>query len=56
MQSSTLISSQHHSHAFDDENPLAERNTRWAVALTAVTMAVEIFTLIGANHWLWEER
>ena len=32
----------HHSHIFDEGNPLAERNTRWAVALTAVMMVVEI--------------
>ena len=25
-----------HSHVFDEGNPLAERNTRWAVALTVV--------------------
>lgn len=31
-----------HSHVFDDGNPLAERNTRWAVWLTAITMVVEI--------------
>ena len=31
-----------HSHVFDEGNPLAERNTRWAVMLTAVVMVVEI--------------
>jgi len=31
-----------HSHAFDEGNPLAERNTRRAVLLTAVMMAAEI--------------
>lgn len=31
-----------HSHAFDEGNPLAERNTRWAVVLTAVMMVAEI--------------
>jgi cation diffusion facilitator family transporter len=31
-----------HSHAFDESNPLAERNTRRAVLLTAVMMVVEI--------------
>ena len=36
-----------HSHVFDDGNPLAERNTRWAMALTAVMMAAEI-----AGGWL----
>ncbi len=32
-----------HSHVFDVGNPLAERNTRLAVVLTAVTMVAEIF-------------
>lgn len=32
----------HHSHVFDEGNPLAERNTRWAVALTAAMMVAEI--------------
>lgn len=31
-----------HSHIFDEGNPLAERNTRWAVVLTAVMMVAEI--------------
>jgi cation diffusion facilitator family transporter len=31
-----------HSHVFDEGNPLAERNTRWAVALTAAAMVAEI--------------
>ncbi|MGJ7509904.1 CDF family Co(II)/Ni(II) efflux transporter DmeF [Variovorax sp. GT1P44] len=31
-----------HSHVFDEGNPLAERNTRWAVALTVAMMVVEI--------------
>ena len=31
-----------HTHVFDEGNPLAERNTKWAVALTAVMMVVEI--------------
>lgn len=34
--------SQQHSHIFDDGNPLAERNTKWAVILTAVMMLAEI--------------
>lgn len=42
MQSPDTLSSLHHTHAFDDGNPLAERNTRWAVLLTAITMVVEI--------------
>ncbi|CAI0834049.1 CDF family Co(II)/Ni(II) efflux transporter DmeF [Serratia ficaria] len=37
-----------HSHVFDDGNPLAERNTRWAVMLTAGMMAIEI-----AGGWLF---
>jgi len=37
-----------HSHIFDDGNPLAERNTRWAVWLTAMTMVVEI-----AGGWIY---
>ncbi|MBB3101779.1 CDF family Co(II)/Ni(II) efflux transporter DmeF [Azomonas macrocytogenes] len=32
----------HHSHVFDEGNPLAERNTRWAVVLTALMMVLEI--------------
>lgn len=31
-----------HSHIFDYGDPLAERNTRWAVALTAAMMVAEI--------------
>ncbi len=31
-----------HSHVFDEGNPLAERNTLWAVLLTVVVMAAEI--------------
>jgi cation diffusion facilitator family transporter len=31
-----------HSHVFDEANPLAERNTRWAVVLTALMMVAEI--------------
>ena len=37
-----------HSHIFDEGNPLAERNTKWAVVLTAVMMVAEI---IGG--WLY---
>ena len=37
-----------HSHIFDDGNPLAERHTRWAVWLTAITMVVEI-----AGGWIY---
>jgi len=42
MQSSASIDNWRHSHVFDEGNPLAERNTRWAVVLTAVTMVAEI--------------
>ncbi|MBS1154273.1 MAG: putative cobalt/cadmium/zinc transporter [Proteobacteria bacterium] len=31
-----------HTHVFDEGNPLAERNTKWAVALTALMMVAEI--------------
>ncbi len=31
-----------HSHIFNEGNPLAERNTRWAVVLTVIMMIVEI--------------
>ena len=31
-----------HSHAFDEGNPLAERNTRRAMFLTAAMMVIEI--------------
>ena len=31
-----------HSHLFDEGNPLAESNTRWAVVLTALMMVAEI--------------
>jgi cation diffusion facilitator family transporter len=36
------IENRSHSHVFDEGNPLAERNTRWAVVLTAIMMVVEI--------------
>lgn len=32
-----------HSHVFNEGNPLAERNTKWAVFLTALMMITEIF-------------
>lgn len=31
-----------HSHSFDDGNQLGEKNTRWAVLLTAIMMVIEI--------------
>jgi cation diffusion facilitator family transporter len=42
MQSEFAIEQWQHSHVFDEGNPLAERNTRWAVILTAVMMVAEI--------------
>ncbi|HBG06671.1 MAG: cation transporter [Geobacteraceae bacterium GWC2_58_44] len=42
MQSSAYAESPRHSHVFDEGNPLAERNTRLAVVLTAVMMVAEI--------------
>lgn len=42
MHSSESIDNWRHSHVFDEGNPLAERNTRWAVALTATMMVAEI--------------
>ena len=37
-----------HSHVFHEGNPLAERNTRWAVLLTAAMMVAEI-----AGGWIF---
>lgn len=37
-----LAQSRRHSHVFNDGNPLAEKNTRRAMALTVVMMVVEI--------------
>lgn len=48
MQSSTSVENWHHSHVFNEGNPLAERNTRWAVALTALMMVAEI-----GGGWLY---
>lgn len=42
MQSSPSAEARRHSHAFNEGNPLAERNTRWAVILTALMMVAEI--------------
>lgn len=42
MQAATIPHPRKHSHAFDGGNPLAERNTLWAVALTALMMVIEI--------------
>lgn len=48
MQSSTSVDYWRHSHVFDEGNSLAERNTRWAVLLTAVMMVAEI-----AGGWIY---
>jgi cation diffusion facilitator family transporter len=42
MQFSASADSWRHSHVFNEGNPLAERNTRWAVVLTAFMMVAEI--------------
>ncbi len=42
MQFSTAAEGWRHSHVFNEGNPLAERNTRWAVVLTALMMVAEI--------------
>ncbi len=42
MQFSITSEEWRHSHIFDEGNPLAERNTRWAVVLTALMMVAEI--------------
>jgi cation diffusion facilitator family transporter len=42
MQLPSTVDDWRHSHVFDEGNPLAERNTRWAVVLTAVMMVAEI--------------
>ncbi|MBL0210796.1 MAG: CDF family Co(II)/Ni(II) efflux transporter DmeF [Holophagaceae bacterium] len=48
MRSVSSIDGWRHSHVFDEGNPLAERNTRWAVVLTAVMMVAEI-----AGGWMF---
>lgn len=42
MQTSPTAEDWTHSHVFNEGNPLAERNTLWAVLLTAVMMVAEI--------------
>lgn len=42
MQPFDSVDNWRHSHVFDEGNPLAERNTRWAVALTTTMMVAEI--------------
>lgn len=48
MQSYASAEGWRHSHVFDEGNPLAERNIRWAMALTAVMMLAEI-----VGGWLY---
>ena len=42
MPSTTSIAAWQHTHVFDEGNPLAARNTRWAVLLTVAMMVAEI--------------
>lgn len=42
MQIPSYVDDWRHSHVFDEGNPLAERNTLWAVVLTTVMMVAEI--------------
>ena len=42
MQATTSAGKLCHTEVFDAGNPLAERNTRWAIVLTAITMVAEI--------------
>lgn len=48
MQSTAIVENWRHSHVFNEGNPLAERNTRWAVMLTALMMVAEI-----VGGWLY---
>lgn len=48
MKPSSSLEGWSHSHVFDEGNPLAERNTLWAVVLTAVMMVAEI-----AGGWMF---
>lgn len=48
MPSDVTQPARQHSHVFDDGNPLAERNTLFAVVLTALMMVAEI-----ASGWLF---
>ena len=53
MQDAATLENWQHSHVFDEGNPLAERNTRWVVWLTAVMMVAEItgqFRLGDVRH------
>jgi len=48
MQGAGTAEYSQHSHVFDEGNPLAERNTRWVVWLTACMMVAEI-----AGGWIF---
>ena len=48
MQSTAVVENGRHTHVFNEGNPLAERNTRWAVVLTALMMVAEI-----VGGWLY---
>ncbi len=48
MSQTMAMEGRRHSHVFDEGNPLAERNTRWAVVLTAIMMISEI-----AGGWVF---
>ena len=62
MSSSMSPAPWQHTHVFDEGNPLAARNTRWAVLLTVVMMVAEIvggyssaLLLVGvAGLMLWQ--
>ncbi|EAQ99524.1 CDF family Co(II)/Ni(II) efflux transporter DmeF [Congregibacter litoralis] len=43
-----VLPHRYHDHVFDEGNPLAERNTRWTVLLTAIMMVAEI-----TSGWLF---
>lgn len=47
MQNSIAAHGWQHPHHFNEGNPLAERNTTWAVVLTASMMVVEIVGGLG---------
>lgn len=47
-QDTVALEDWQHSHVFDEGNPLAERNTRWVVWLTASMMVAEI-----AGGWIF---
>ncbi|WP_274600222.1 CDF family Co(II)/Ni(II) efflux transporter DmeF [Thiocystis violacea] len=48
MRNTASLENWQHSHVFDEGNPLAERNTRWVVWLTATMMVAEI-----AGGWIF---